>query len=97
MASQCKAVIADVREARRDGRQSLWEMALDPEAAGLDGVVEHATLEARSRSGTPLTIAVLSAWRDAAGQTWLLCDKPLAAGTEVLLRVGDDVGDGGER
>ena len=79
------AVVTDIRlESRMEG-QTRWQMALDRTGfvAGNIGV-----LEAVARSGTRLEIPVLDVVVDEAGNVWHVVEKPLAAGTDVVGRVG---------
>ena len=79
------AVVTDIREESRLGRQQRWQMALDRTdfAVGDTGVIE-----AVARSGARLEVPVLAIEVDAAGEVWHLVEKPLAAGTAVTGRVG---------
>jgi len=79
-----QAVVTDIREERRVGGRTRWQMQLDrtefrPGDAG--------SLEAVARSGALLAVAVLSVVVDRAGEIWHVVEKPLAAGTEVTGRV----------
>jgi len=78
------AVVMDIREERRVGGRTRWQMQLDrtefrPGDAG--------SLEAVARSGALLSVAVLSVVVDRAGEIWHVVEKPLAAGTEVTGKV----------
>jgi alanyl-tRNA synthetase len=79
------AVVTDIRLESRVEGQARWQMALDRTefAAGDVGV-----LAAVARSGTRLEIAVLDVVADEAGDLWHVVEKPLAAGTDVVGRVG---------
>ena len=74
------AVVADISLESRDGLAATWQMSLDPQgfAAGDTG-----TLEAVTRTGTRLEIAVRAVVADADGVIWCIVEKPLAAGTDV--------------
>jgi hypothetical protein len=82
--AEFSAAVTDIRlESRNEGR-ARWQMALDrtefiPGDAGV--------LEAVSRSGTRLQIAVIEVVADEAGDLWHIVEKPLAAGTDVVGRV----------
>ncbi len=78
------AVVTDIREERRVGGRTRWQMQFDRTEfrAGDAG-----SLEAVARSGTLLTVAVLSVVVDGAGDLWHVVEKPLAAGTEVTGKV----------
>ena len=80
-------VVTDIRLESRIEGVARWQMAVSSSTfkAGDVGV-----LEAVARSGTRLVVPVLSAVEDAEGEVWLVVEKPLAAGTEVRGRVGDD-------
>ena len=74
------AVVTDIRLLSQSGLAACWQMALDRTefAAGSTG-----QLEARTRTGTRLSIPVTRVLRDADGVVWHEVDKPLAAGTDV--------------
>jgi alanyl-tRNA synthetase len=74
------AVVADIRLESRVGTAGVWWVSLDHTQfrAGDTGV-----LEAFTRSGTRLEIAVNGIVEDADGVTWHVVEKPLAAGTDV--------------
>jgi hypothetical protein len=84
VAREFAGVVTDIRlESRVDG-VARWQMTVSSSTfrEGDIGV-----LEAVARSGTRLTVPVLSAVKDVEGETWLVVEKPLAAGTEVTGRV----------
>ncbi len=75
-----RAVVTDIRLESRVGLVGKWQMSLDatdfvPGDTGL--------LEAVTRTGTRLEIAVTEVLRDADGVVWHGVEKPLAAGTDV--------------
>ena len=67
--------------ASRVGLEAVWWMSLDRTefAAGDTGKIEAVT-----RSGTRLEIAVTGVVEDEHGVLWHVVEKPLAAGTEVM-------------
>lgn len=76
--------VADIRLESRVGLAGTWLMSLDqtqfcPGDTGL--------LEAVTRSGTRLQIAVTSVLRDDDGVIWHTTEKPLAAGTDITAQV----------
>jgi hypothetical protein len=77
-------VVTDIREESRAGGKQRWQMALDRTefVAGDVGA-----LEAVARSGARLVVPVLGVVMDA-GEVWHVVEKPLAAGTMVMGRVG---------
>lgn len=79
------AVVVDIREESRVAGRQRWQMALDwtEFCAGDAGV-----MEAVAPSGARLTVPVLGVVVDAAGEVWHVVEKPLAAGTAVMARVG---------
>ena len=79
------AAVVDIREESRVAGRQRWQMALDRTefCAGDIGA-----LEAVAPSGVRLTVPVLGVVVDAAGEVWHLVEKPLAAGTAVMARVG---------
>ncbi|WP_263410178.1 hypothetical protein [Terriglobus tenax] len=78
------AEITEIREASRQGRQSVWQIALSQTefAPGATGV-----LEATARSGAKLEVPVLEVLKDDAGVIWHVTLKPLLEGTPVVGRV----------
>jgi alanyl-tRNA synthetase len=79
------AAITDIQLESRDGAEVRWRMTLShtefkPGDTGL--------IEATSRSGTRIEIPVLRVVADASGDIWHIVEKPLAAGTDVIGRVG---------
>ena len=79
-----RAVVEDIRLESRTGLEARWQMSLDrtefhPGDSG--------ALEAVTRTGTRLTIAVTSVVEDADGVLWHAVEKPLAAGTDVIGEV----------
>ena len=89
-----ESTVADIRLLSREGggaASGTWQMSLDrtdfvPGDRGL--------LEAVTRTGTRLRIAVSGVLRDEADVVWHLVDKPLAAGTDVLGTVDHRIADG---
>ena len=79
------AVVTDIREESRQGRQQRWQMALDCTDFGPG---DTGVIEAIARSGTRLEVPVLAVEIDDAGEVWHLVEKPLTAGTAVTGRVG---------
>lgn len=80
-----EAEVTEIREASRQGRQSVWQIALSrtefqPGDTG--------TLEATARSGAKLEVPVLEVLRDEAGMLWHVTLKPLLEETPVVGRVG---------
>jgi hypothetical protein len=82
--SEFSGVVTDIREESRVAGRQRWQMALDRTefVAGDVGV-----LEAVARSGARLVVPVLGVVTEA-GEVWHLVEKPLAAGTAVMGRVG---------
>ena len=72
--------VADIRLESSAGTQQIWQMSLDRTefTPGDTGV-----LEAVTRTGTRLRIAVTKVMRDGEGVVWHVVEKPLAAGTDV--------------
>ena len=79
-----RAEVTDIRLEARVGLAGTWSVTLDP-AEFAEG--DRGMLEATTRSGTRLTIPVTAVTKDAEGAVWLVVEKPLAAGTEVLCTV----------
>ena len=79
-----EAEVTDIREASREGKQSVWQIALNRTEfePGNEGV-----LEATSRSGAKLEVPILETVRDENGEIWHVTHKPLLAGTHVSGRV----------
>jgi hypothetical protein len=79
------SLVTDIREESRVAGRQRWQMALDRTefAAGDVGV-----LEAVARSGARLVVPVLNVVVEA-GEVWHVVEKPLAAGTTVIGRVGE--------
>ncbi len=74
------AVVTDIKLESRKGLEAVWWMALD----GTEfRVGDRGRLEAVTRSGTRLEIAVSAVVEDADGVVWHVVEKPLAAGTDV--------------
>ena len=75
------ATVADIRLESRVGLVGRWQMSLSRTefAPGDTGV-----LEAVTRSGTRLEIAVLQVLCDEEGVVWHGVEKPLAAGTDIV-------------
>ena len=82
--SEFAAVVTDIREESRLGRQQRWQMALDRTDFGPG---DTGVIEAIARSGRRLEVPVLAIEIDNAGEVWHLVEKPLAAGTAVTGRV----------
>jgi hypothetical protein len=82
--SEFAAVVTDIREESRLGRQQRWQMALDCTDFGPG---DTGVIEAIARSGRRLEVPVLAIEIDDAGEVWHLVEKPLAAGTAVTGRV----------
>ncbi len=76
--------VADIRLESRVGLTGIWLMSLD-ETQFQPG--DTGVLEASTRSGTRLEIAVTAVSRDEDGIVWHTTEKPLAAGTDVVGRV----------
>ncbi len=74
------AVVADISLESRDGLAATWQMSLDPQGFA---VGDTGTLEAVTRSGTRLEIAVRTVVADSNGVVWCIVEKPLAAGTDI--------------
>jgi len=74
------SVVTDIRLQSRVGTAAVWWMALESTEFGLG---DRGTLEAVTRSGTRLKIAVSAVVEDDDGVLWHVVEKPLAAGTEV--------------
>ena len=85
--SSFAAEVIDIREESRVAGRQRWQMALDRTefVTGDVGV-----LEAVARSGARLVVPVLGVVMDA-GEVWHVVEKPLAAGTAVVGRVGVSV------
>ncbi len=81
-------VVTDIREESRVSGRQRWQMALDRTEFVVGDV---GMLEAVARSGTKLVVPVLGVVMDAAGELWHVVEKPLAAGTRVTGRVGQDI------
>ena len=79
-----QAVVTDIRLESRVGLAGTWSLTIDP-AGFAEG--DMGMLEAATRSGTRLAIPVTAVTKDAEGAVWLVVEKPLAAGTEVLCTV----------
>jgi alanyl-tRNA synthetase len=83
--SEFAAVVTDIREESRLGRQQRWQMTLDHTDFGPG---DTGVIEAIARSGARLEVPVLAVEIDDAGEVWHLVEKPLTAGTAVTGRVG---------
>ena len=84
------AAVVDVREVMRQEGESLWQVALDrtafyPTSGGQP--FDQGSLNASSRSGAELDIAVESVEEDEDGEVWHYVRKPLATGTHVEGRI----------
>ena len=80
------ATISDIREQSRAGGESLWQIALDrtafyPTSGGQP--FDTGKLQAVSKGGATLEIAVEGVEEDENGQIWHFVRKPLTAGTVV--------------
>jgi hypothetical protein len=73
-------VVTDIKLESRTGLEAVWWMSL---SATEFGVGDTGALEAVTRSGTRLAIAVSSVVVDEDGVVWHVVEKPLAAGTDV--------------
>ncbi len=78
-------MVTDIRLESRVGLAGTWSLTIDP-AEFAEGDV--GLLEATTRSGTRLAIPVTAVTKDAEGAVWLVVEKPLAAGTEIVCTVG---------
>jgi hypothetical protein len=78
------AEVIDIREESRVAGRQRWQMALNRTEFGAGDVGE---LEAMARSGVKLVVPVLGVVTEA-GEVWHVVEKPLAAGTAVIGRVG---------
>ncbi len=72
--------VADIRLESSAGTQQIWQMSLDSTDFTPGDV---GALEAVTRTGTRLHIAVTGVLRDEHGVVWHVVEKPLAAGTDV--------------
>jgi hypothetical protein len=82
------ARVTDIREESRMGGRQRWQMALDrTEFSPAEGK-DVGELEAVAPSGARLVVPVLAVMFDAAEELWHVVEKPLAAGTAVVGRVG---------
>ena len=83
-----KATVTDIRLESRIGLVGKWQMSLDRTqfAPGNTGV-----LEAVTRKGTRLQVAVTEVLCDGDGVIWHGVEKPLAAGTDVVGEVSGQV------
>jgi alanyl-tRNA synthetase len=80
------ATVTDIREYSRDGRQSLWQVALDrsafyPTSGGQP--FDLGFLRATSRLGNVLELPVVAVEEDEQGELWHSVQKPLISGTQV--------------
>ena len=82
--SEFAAEVIDIREESRVAGRQRWQMALDRTEFVVGDV---GVLEAVARSGARLVVPVLGVVMDA-GDVWHVVEKPLAAGTAVVGRVG---------
>ena len=78
------AVITDIRLESRERDRARWQMTLSETEfrAGDKGM-----LEAVSRTGTKIEVLVIAVV-ESDGDLWHVVEKPLAAGTDVVGRVG---------
>ena len=76
--------VADIRLESRVGLTGTWLMSLD-ETKFQPG--DTGVLEAVTRTGTRLAIAVSCVISDQDGVIWHTTEKPLAAGTDVTGKV----------
>ena len=80
------AIVTDIREESRTAGRQRWQMALDrTEFSAQAGM---GTMEAVTPRGSRLVVPVLGVVVDATGEVWHVVEKPLAAGTQVMARVG---------
>jgi hypothetical protein len=89
MTIEFSAVVTDIREESRVSGRQRWQMLLDRTAFHAE---EIGVLEAVARSGARLVVPVLRVIVDESGDVWHLVEKPLAAGTVVTGRVGENRG-----
>lgn len=82
--TQFAATITDIQLESREGDAVRWRMTLDRTEfqPGDTGV-----LQATSRTGHQLEVAVLAIVTDPDGTLWHVVEKPLAAGTDVTGRI----------
>ncbi len=80
-----RSVVADIRLESRVGTAGTWQMSLDETGFAVGDV---GVLAAETRSGTRLEIPVTAVMVDGDGVVWHVVEKPLAAGTDVVGRVG---------
>lgn len=75
-----EAVVTDIKLRSRTGTSAVWWMSLDRTEFGPG---DQGVLEAVTRSGTRLEIAVTFVVEGDGGVLWHVVEKPLAAGTDV--------------
>lgn len=85
------AVVADIREESRTAGRQRWHLALNRTEFRAEPGHDLGTMEAVTPRGTRLTVPVLGALVDTAGEVWHIVEKPLATGTRVTARVGSSV------
>jgi hypothetical protein len=78
-------VVTDIRLESRVEGVAQWQLAVSG-SNFQEG--DSGALEAVARSGTRLIVPVLRVTIDEEGDLWHVVEKPLAAGTEVMGRVG---------
>ena len=83
-----RTTVTDVREEKRIGGRSRWQLLLESTAFRAGDV---GALEAVARSGARLRVPVLGVLVDVAGELWHVVEKPLATGTAVEGVVWDGV------
>ena len=84
MPTHFSASITDIQLQSREPSSVRWRIALS-KTSFTPG--DTGFLEATSRSGTRIQLAVLHVHEDEHGDIWHIVEKPLAAGTEVVGRV----------
>ena len=85
--SEFRAVVTDIREESRTKGRQRWQMALDRTEFNAQAGMDLGTMEAVTPRGSRLVVPVLGVVVDG-GEVWHVVEKPLAAGTEVTARVG---------
>jgi alanyl-tRNA synthetase len=79
-----EATVTDIKLRSQTGTDAIWWMSLS-ETEFCEG--DEGVLEAVTRSGTRLEIAVKFVVAGHEGVLWHVVEKPLAAGTDVRGRV----------
>jgi len=88
LVSEFQAVVVDIREESRAAGRQRWQVALDRTEFGVEQGRDLGVVEAVTPRGARLVVPVLGVVVDAAGEVWHVMEKPLAAGTVVMGRVG---------